>query len=48
MELRLTPKAAGKTQIVADHGNLPDNQAVERMRAFWSGALERLKTGAEA
>ena len=43
VELRLTPKAAGKTQIVADHEKLPDNQAVERMRAFWSGALGRLK-----
>jgi len=48
VELRLTPKASGKTQIVADHEKLPDNQAVERMRAYWSGALERLKTAAEA
>ena len=48
VELRLTAKAADKTQVVADHGKLPDNTAVENMRAFWADALDRLKSAVEA
>lgn len=47
VELRLTAKGPDKTQIVADHGKLLDNAAVENMRAFWARALERLKSAAE-
>ena len=36
-------KGAGKTQVVAQHGKLPDAKAAARMKKFWSDALDRLK-----
>jgi uncharacterized protein YndB with AHSA1/START domain len=37
------PKGANKSQIVAQHGKLPDAKAATKMKKFWSEALDRLK-----
>ena len=37
------PKGAGKSQVVAQHGKLPDAKAAAKMKKFWAEALERLK-----
>jgi uncharacterized protein YndB with AHSA1/START domain len=37
------PKGAGKCQVVAQHGKLPDAKAAARMKEFWSEGLDRLK-----
>jgi Activator of Hsp90 ATPase homolog 1-like protein len=38
----------GRTKIVVIHNKLSDESAVERTQAYWSEALERLKTVLEA
>jgi len=37
------PKGAGKVQIVAQHGKIPDAKAAANMKKFWAQALDRLK-----
>jgi uncharacterized protein YndB with AHSA1/START domain len=37
------PKGAGKSQVVAQHGKLPDAKSAAKMKKFWSEALDRLK-----
>ena len=44
----VTPKADGRCQCVVDHKKLASADDVENYRAFWSGALDRLKTAVEA
>jgi uncharacterized protein YndB with AHSA1/START domain len=36
-------KGTGKSQVVAQHGKLPDAKSAARMKKFWAGALDRLK-----
>ena len=36
-------KGAGKSQVVAQHGNLPDARSAAKMKKFWSEALDRLQ-----
>jgi uncharacterized protein YndB with AHSA1/START domain len=40
-------KAAGKCQVVAQHGKLKDAKAGAKMKKYWSDALERLKEAIE-
>src|SRR5436309_2428099 len=42
------PKGEGKSYVSAQHGKLPDADAVARMKTFWSAALERMKASLEA
>jgi uncharacterized protein YndB with AHSA1/START domain len=42
VDVYLTPKVAGKTQVAVQHERLPDAQAVAAMKAFWKDALGRL------
>lgn len=37
------PKGTSRSQVVVQHGKLPDAKAAARMKTFWSGALENLK-----
>jgi hypothetical protein len=43
LEIRFYPKGATKTQVVIDHMKLASSSDVERMKAFWSENLERLR-----
>jgi hypothetical protein len=47
MEIRFYPKGAEKTQVVIDHMKLASRADVEKMKAFWSENLERLREFAE-
>ena len=37
------PKGADKSQVVAQHGKLPDAKAAAKLKKFWAEALDRLK-----
>ena len=47
LEIRFYPKGAAKTQVVIDHMKLASSTDVEKMKAFWSENLERLREFAE-
>jgi hypothetical protein len=47
LEIRFYPKGAAKTQVVIDHMKLASSSDVEKMKAFWSENLERLREFAE-
>jgi hypothetical protein len=47
LEIRFYPKGATKTQIVIDHMKLASRAEVEKIKAFWSESLERLREFAE-
>ena len=47
MEIRFYPKGAAKTQVVIDHMKLSSRAEVDKMKAFWSENLERLREFAE-
>jgi hypothetical protein len=47
LEMRFYPKGAAKTQVVIDHMKLTSSADVEKMKAFWSENLERLREFAE-
>ena len=36
-------KGAGKAQVVAQHGKLPDAKGAAKMKKFWAQALDRLE-----
>ena len=40
-------KGPGKSQVVAQHGKLPDAKAAAKMKKFWGEALDRLKEAIE-
>jgi len=42
VEVHFYPKGADKSQVVVQHDKLPSATAGERMKAYWSAALERL------
>lgn len=44
VEVDLQPRGEGKTQVTVTHSKLADGRAVERMKAYWSGQLEKLKS----
>jgi hypothetical protein len=47
LEIRFYPKGAAKTQVVIDHMKLASSSDVEKMKAFWSENLDRLREFAE-
>ena len=47
LEIRFYPKGATKTQVVIDHMKLSSSADVEKLKAFWSENLERLREFAE-
>jgi hypothetical protein len=47
LEIRFYPKDAAKTQVVIDHRKLASSADVEKMKAYWSENLERLREFAE-
>ena len=38
------PKGGDRSQVVAQHSKLPDAKSAAKMKKFWSGALDRLKS----
>lgn len=44
VEVMFYPKGDAKTQVQVQHNKLARERDVERMRAFWAEALDRLKT----
>ena len=48
LDVGFVAKGNGKSQVALDHGKLPDASAVERMKKFWSKALQALKEKLEA
>jgi uncharacterized protein YndB with AHSA1/START domain len=47
LEVSFNPRGSGKSQIVVQHGKLPDADAAARMKGYWARALERLKESLE-
>ena len=48
VEVGFFAKGAGKSSVQVQHGKLKSAAAVARQKAFWSGALDRLKALLEA
>jgi hypothetical protein len=46
LEIRFYPKGSAKTQVVIDHMKLATSAEVEKMKAYWSENLERLRESA--
>jgi hypothetical protein len=47
LEINFYPKAADKTQVVVQHGKLPDAKSSAKMKTYWGKALDRLRTSLE-
>lgn len=43
LAIAFLPKSKDKSQVVAQHGKLPDAKAAAKMKKFWADALDRLK-----
>ena len=43
LDVMLFPKGDSRSQCSTDHGKLSNPEDVERLRAHWSAALDRLK-----
>jgi uncharacterized protein YndB with AHSA1/START domain len=43
VDVHFSAKGPGKSSVTVQHGRLPEAADVERVKAFWSEALERLK-----
>ncbi len=48
LDVNFNAKGDAKSQVVVQHGKLADAKAAERMKGYWSQALERLKATCEA
>jgi uncharacterized protein YndB with AHSA1/START domain len=48
VEVNFASKGAGKSHVSVQHGKLPSAREVARMKAFWTEALDRLKSTLEA
>jgi uncharacterized protein YndB with AHSA1/START domain len=44
VDVNFSPAGAGKSRVQVEHGRLKDAKAVAEKKAFWKGALERLKS----
>jgi uncharacterized protein YndB with AHSA1/START domain len=42
LEINFYPKAPNKSQVVVQHSKLPDAKTAEKMKTYWSRALDRL------
>lgn len=47
LEVYFWQKGPAKSQVVVQHSKLADAKQVERKKAYWSSALQRLRTGLE-
>ncbi|MGH9365182.1 MAG: SRPBCC domain-containing protein [Thermoanaerobaculia bacterium] len=47
LDVWFNPRGSGKSQIVVQHGKLPDGKVAARMKKYWARALERLKESLE-
>lgn len=47
VDVNLYARGNTKTQVVVEHRRLADSDSVREMKAFWSGALDRLKENLE-
>lgn len=43
LEVNFYPKGQAKSQLVVQHGKLPDAQAAAKMKIYWSKKLDWLK-----
>jgi uncharacterized protein YndB with AHSA1/START domain len=43
LEISFYPKNAGKSQVVVQHGKLPDAKTAAKMKTFWGKALDQLR-----
>jgi len=43
LDIAFYPKDANKSQVVVQHGKLPDAKSAAKMKTYWSGALDRLR-----
>lgn len=43
LEISFYPKGDGKSQVVVQHGKLPDAKAAAKMKTFWGKALDKLR-----
>jgi uncharacterized protein YndB with AHSA1/START domain len=43
LEINFYPKGDGKSQVVVQHGKLPNAKAAAKMKTFWGQALDRLR-----
>jgi uncharacterized protein YndB with AHSA1/START domain len=48
VETSFYPKGDAKAQVTVQHGKLPNAQQGEKMKRYWSKALDRLRTVLEA
>jgi len=48
LDVNFYPKGEGKSQVVVQYGKLASAGAAERMKDYWSEALERLKGALDA
>lgn len=47
LDVSFNPKGNARSQIVVQHGKLPDGQVAARMKKYWVRALERLRESLE-
>ena len=47
VEARLVEKGPNKTAVTVQHNKLPDAETAEKMKAYWTAALEQLRDVAE-
>ena len=43
LQISFLEKADGKSQVVVQHGKLPDPKAAAKMKSYWGKALNRLQ-----
>ena len=43
LEVNFYSKGSGKSQVVVQHGKLPDSKAAARMKAYWAKTLDGLR-----
>jgi uncharacterized protein YndB with AHSA1/START domain len=48
LEANFTPKGARKSAVALEHGKLAGKKQVEKMRSYWTKALDKLKAELEA
>lgn len=47
LEVYLTKKTTGKTQVVVQHTKIPDANTAAKMKSYWAKRLDRLRTTLE-
>ena len=47
LEINFYPKSDSKTQVVIQHSKLPNAKSSAKMKTYWGGALDRLRSSLE-